>query len=230
MAPNDYVAKSAYRGEVAARYDEQRRVETLWEQEQAFVQTWAESLAPGATVLDLPVGTGRFVDLLLARSLKVEAWDISEDMLAEVRKRPSAAHPHLTIAVGDAERIALPDRSVDYVLCWRLFHLVPLATIDRILAEFRRVCRQRIVIQVLPVRTGGLVAWAPPALKAVLRPVRRLLARRHATPWSHIPSFVHAERDLLKRFARHRLTVVEAVTLADYQGLPVRVYTLEDRA
>ena len=227
MSSTDYQAKSAYHGETAARYDQDRVGEPLWQVEQDFVGKLAADLAPGSLVLDVPAGTGRFVELLLARGLKVQALDISEDMLAEVRKRHPGATPSLLIAAADAEHLPVADASVDCVLSWRFFHLLPLATIDRVLPEFQRVARGRIVIQVLPVRTGGLVTRAPRALKALLRPLWRRIRKAPATPWSHIPSFTHAERDLLKLFARHRLTVVSAVTLATYNGFPVRVYTLE---
>lgn len=227
MATQDYAGKSAYRGDVAASYDRDRVVEPLWATEQAWVEAWAATLPRGTVVMDLPAGTGRFVDLLLARGLKVQALDISDDMLAELRKRPAAANPDLAIARGDAERLEAAEGSVDYVLCWRLFHLLPLPTIERVLAEFRRVCRGQIVVQVLPVRLGGVAAMIPAAAKALLRPLRRWFGGQQQTPWSHISSYVHVERDLLRRFAGARLKVVSTATMADYAGRPVRVYTLE---
>lgn len=226
MPSSDYQAKSAYHGDIAARYDQDRKTEPLWELEQAFAAALIAQLPPGAVVMDIPAGTGRFVGLLLARGVTVQALDISADMLAELRRQyPNEAR--LQVAVGDAERLEAADSSIDCIISWRFFHLLPLATIDRVLAEFRRVCRGRIVIQVLPARMGGLATRLPAVVKAVLRPVRRLLRPAPKTPWSHIPSFIHAERDLRRLFARNRLKLVEAVTLANYQDLPVRVYTLE---
>src|SRR5262245_23377795 len=100
MATKDYAAKTAYRGEVAARYEEHRTVEAVWSQEQAFVQAWIGTLRPHDTVLDIPTGTGRFIDLLLAKDLRVHAWDISEDMLAQIRARiPSQAAEKLDLRV-----------------------------------------------------------------------------------------------------------------------------------
>lgn len=226
MPSSDYQAKSAYQGDVAVRYDRDRKTEPLWEIEQAFAAALIAQLPPGAVVMDIPAGTGRFVGMLLARGIEVQALDISADMLAELRRQyPTESRLH--VAVGDAERLEAADSSIDCIISWRFFHLLPLATIDRVLGEFRRVCRGRMIIQVLPARTGGLATRLPSVVKAVLRPVRRLLRPAPKTPWSHIPSFIHAERDLLRLFARNRLKVVEAATLASYQNLPVRVYTLE---
>jgi ubiquinone/menaquinone biosynthesis C-methylase UbiE len=230
MPSTDYPAKSAYRGETAACYDQDRVGEAIWQQEQGWVAHWAATLPAGATVLDLPAGTGRFLEILLGCGLRVQAVDISTDMLAEIRKRHPQLPAALTLATGDAEQLPVPDASVDFVLSWRFFHLLPLSVIDRVLAEFRRVCRRQIVVQVLPARVGGVVACLPSWLRAIMRPVHRWVAgdsqASAATPWSHIASFTHVERDLLRAFARQRLTVVQRYELAHYQGHPVLVYVL----
>lgn len=226
MGTTDYAGKSAYRGEIAARYESDRKTEPLWVEEQNFVGRWAATLPEGATILDLPAGTGRFVELLLERKLRVMACDISDDMLAEIRKRAAVNDPSLTIAKADAERLAMADKSVDFVLCWRLFHLLPIDAIERVLGEFRRVCRKEIVVQVLPVRSDDRVGGVLRAWRKLLRPLRRWGRPSKRTPWAHIPSRVHVERDLLAAFSRARVSVGKVETMAKYDGLPVRVYTL----
>lgn len=226
MTESDYAGKSAYRGPVAANYDRDRMAEPLWAVEQEYVARWAAGLKPGETVLDLPAGTGRFLEILFARQARVVAMDVSDDMLAELRKRPAAAHAGVVIARGDVEHLALADQSVDYVLCWRLFHLLPLDAVTRALAEFRRVCRQQILVQVLPVRAQPSWWRGPDVLRRVLRPLRQVLRPRPRTPWAHIPSRIHVESELLTRFAHAGLETAAVETIAHYDGLPVRVYTL----
>jgi SAM-dependent methyltransferase len=230
MPSTDYPAKSAYRGETAACYDQDRVGEAIWQQEQEWVAHWAATLPAGATVLDVPAGTGRFLEMLLGCRLRVQAADISADMLAEIRKRYPELPAALTLETCDAEQLPLADASVDYVLSWRFFHLLPLSVIDRVLAEFRRVCRRQIVLQVLPARVGGVAAWLPSWLRVLGRPLRRWVGRSPGmsatTPWSHIASFTHVERDLLRAFARQRLAVLQRYELALYQGHPVLVYVL----
>jgi ubiquinone/menaquinone biosynthesis C-methylase UbiE len=181
-------------------------------------------------VLDLPAGTGRFLKILMECGLRVQAVDISADMLAEISKRYPQLPAALTLAACDAEHLPLPDASVDFVLSWRFFHLLPMPVIDRVLAELRRVCRRQMVVQVLPVRVGGVAAVLPSWLRAMVRPLRRWMGSGPrtpaATPWSHIASFTHVERDLLRAFARQRLAVVQRHELARYQGHPVLVYVL----
>jgi ubiquinone/menaquinone biosynthesis C-methylase UbiE len=226
MPSSDYQAKSAYQGGIASRYEADRMQEPLWAIEQAFVGSLIEKLPRGAKVLDVPAGTGRFIGMFQARRLRISAMDISTDMLNALKERHPECGEELCILEGDAEKLPFADQSIDWILSWRFFHLIPLPVIDRVLGEFRRVCRGEMVIQVLPVRLHGLALWVPAWVKALVRPVRRRFQGAPATPWSHIPSYIHAERELRRLFARHRLAVISAETLAEYQGLPVRVYTL----
>ncbi|WP_099344067.1 MULTISPECIES: class I SAM-dependent methyltransferase [unclassified Actinoplanes] len=91
-------------------------------------------LLPGgrARVLDLGAGTGKLTRQILARGLDVVAVDPSEGMLAELRRTvPDVpAHP------GTAERIPLPDASVDVVLVAQAWHWIDPA---RAVPEIARV-------------------------------------------------------------------------------------------
>lgn len=232
MANKDYAGKSAYFGDVAARYEERRTEEAVWQQEQDFVRAWAERIQPGSVVLDIPTGTGRFVELLLARHTRVLAWDISEDMLAQVRRRfPEGVPAALELSVGDAEHLSLADGAVDHIVCWRLFHLMPPAVLSAVLREFARVCRGSIVLQVFAVRPKD---WRPTLwqrMKGRLGGLRRRLgAAGREQAWAHIPSFSHPEEELVASFDAAGLAVSEAVTLGEQNGLLNRVYTLARRS
>ena len=235
MASENYVGKTAYYGEVAARYDADRRVEPLWEQEQAFVQAWAANVAEGTTVLDIPTGTGRFLEIFHARGLHVLAQDISEDMLAEIRRlHPSVDPSRLQISKGDAEAIALPDASVDVVVSWRFVHLIPMPVVRQVMREFRRVCRGPVVVQVFAVEPRPERGPLVKTVKALLRPLWRLLKARGAaaapaTPWAHISSFSHREQHLLAAFAQAGLHVDRTHTFDPAARFPTRVYFLSSR-
>src|SRR5690606_23978031 len=132
-----------------------------------------------------------------ARDVSVIAVDISEDMLAEVRKRYGMDTRGLQLLRSDAECLDLPDGSVDHVLSWRLFHLLPLEVIERVLREFRRVSRGEIVVEVMSVHPGTLRNRALAILKAGIRTVWGSKAAPGGTveclPWSHIASYTHPE-------------------------------------
>lgn len=222
-----YIGKTAYRGDVAANYDRDRIDEPVWQREQAWVEAWAQRVPEGATVLDVPAGTGRFVGILQERGARVHAIDISEDMLTELRTRWMPASDTLVVAKGDAEALTYPADAFDFAICWRLFHLLPPKAVVRVVRELARVCRGEIVLEVFGVEScGRLTAWAR-FLKRRLRAMIPRAAEQVATPWSHITNFSHREADLLAVFASCGLRLASAETLADYHGHPARVYVLQ---
>jgi len=221
-----YAAKTAYRGDIATRYDADRKGEALWGEEQDFVRRWIERLPTGATVLDVPVGTGRFLPTLIERGCHVVGFDISADMIAEARRSGTAIEAGIRLEVGDAEQMALPNQSVDAVICWRFFHLIPSSVMHRVLHEFRRVSRGPVLVQVLQVQLPAANPWA--ALKNRLRPwYRRLRPMPVNQPWGHITSYPHPEQAIRAAFAATGWRVVEETRMTDSAGMPVKVYTLE---
>ena len=222
-----YIGKTAYHGEVAANYDRDRVNEPVWQREQAWVEMWSQRVPAGAVVLDVPAGTGRFVGILRARGARVHAVDISEDMLAELRARWAPDGSALVVARGDAEALAYAADTFEFAICWRLFHLVPPETAERVVRELARVCRGQIVLEVFGVERGGPIIAAVRAIKRRLRALVPRAGGGDAKPWSHITNFPHRETDLRAMFARCGLRVAGEETLADYQGRPARVYLLE---
>jgi SAM-dependent methyltransferase len=83
-------------------------------------------------VLDLGAGTGKLTRELLARGLEVTAVDPSDGMRAEL----SRVLPDVPALRGTAEKIPLPDRSVDAVLVAQAWHWVDPA---RAVPEIARV-------------------------------------------------------------------------------------------
>ncbi len=140
----------------------------------------AAEVTPGCSVLDVGCGTG---DMLIGLAMSVDGLqgfgiDASESMIATARSRSEPGGLPLTFAVGDVERLDLPDDCFDRVVCSRvLLHLErPAAAIG----EMGRV-----------LRPGGRVAIFEPDLDAVLidsddlevaRAVRSQLAGRVRNP------------------------------------------------
>jgi SAM-dependent methyltransferase len=85
-------------------------------------------------VLDLGAGTGKLTAGVLALGHRVTAVEPDPAMLAELRAR----FPEVTALEGGAERIPLPDGSVDAVLVGQAFHWFDQ---DRALPEIARVLR-----------------------------------------------------------------------------------------
>src|SRR5438094_928298 len=85
-------------------------------------------------VLDLAAGTGKLTEGLLALGLTVTAVEPDPDMRAELTRRL----PGVSALDGTAERIPLPDSSVDAVLVGQAFHWFDVNTA---LTEIARVLR-----------------------------------------------------------------------------------------
>lgn len=215
----------AYDAAIAASYEEDRQHERIWGVEQAYMERAVAAMPVGATVLDLPVGTGRFIPAYQARQLRVLGLDISQAMLDQARARVTA--PGIELRLGDARAIDAPDASFDYVVCWRLLHLLSPDDAREIIAELARVTRGTLLLQAY-VRDG----WHPwlRLRSAVVRRVQALRPRKaapaSASPWAHIRSYAHVDSELRATCRACGLTVQAARALCSYGTLRLKVFEL----
>src|ERR1700754_5087682 len=75
-------------------------------------------LKPGALVVDLGAGTGKFTPRLIATGASV----IAIEPVATMRAKLAAALPEVEALEGTAQSIPLDDASVDAVVCAQSFH------------------------------------------------------------------------------------------------------------
>ncbi|HEU0028548.1 MAG TPA: class I SAM-dependent methyltransferase [Ktedonobacterales bacterium] len=104
-------------------------------------------LTPGATALEIGIGTGRIALPLLERGVNVTGGDISEQMTERLRAkyeagraaRPDLPWGELTIALADSVRLPFADASFDVVIAVHVLHLI--TDWRRALSEALRVLR-----------------------------------------------------------------------------------------
>ena len=160
-----------FHGEVAENYDDKREGTEKWQVEQRIIEEMLAELPAGTSVLDCPVGTGRFLRSYVRLGLDFIGMDISGDMLKKsalkllrpeiVQEWIRACDARDTILrlvikdkgiliPGDIRQTGLPDKHVDVtVACritrWMIGNHGP-EGIVAMLQELQRVTRSKIIL------------------------------------------------------------------------------------
>lgn len=137
------VIRNKYTGRTAEIYDG-RAGQPKWNAENAAMARFLDRIGPGASVLDIPVGTGRFLVDYRSRGMPAIGMDVSHDMMAQARLKV----PDADLRYGDILAIDLPDASVDVAVAIRIMSWLKIAEMRQALSELARVSRRWIV-------TGG---------------------------------------------------------------------------
>ena len=158
---------------------------------------WALERAPGPTVLDLGAGTGKLTATLLAAGADVVAAEPDPAMLAELQR----TLPTVRALAGSAERIPLPDASVDAMLAGNAMHWFDMDVagpeLDRvlrpggILAGLWNVFDDRVDWVAGLERVSGSAAIGP---RDTFGNWRRATAETHLPKSGSIPRFGPAEQ------------------------------------
>lgn len=107
-----------------------------WLTPEPDVMAWAETLTPGARILDLGAGVGRHALWLAAQHFDVVALDAAPEGLAEIAARG-------TVETVEARMHALPfeDGAFDHVLSWNVIYHGDEDVLLTTIAEIRRVLK-----------------------------------------------------------------------------------------
>jgi ubiquinone/menaquinone biosynthesis C-methylase UbiE len=228
-----------YTAEVAANYERDRQVEAHWWKEDAFIQEHFRD-RPAARLLDIPVGTGRFLPHY-KRAQAVVGVDVSEDMLIEARRKLPLLPPGAEGSVerGDVFALRFNDHEFTHAVVWRLFHLIPPALISGAIAELCRVTVGEIVVQTYIAQRPApspRASYSSRLASGLRRMARSLEARvspaaapalaapsAAAMPWSHIQSYSHAQSEIDAQFLGHGFVARITRHLDTYDSCDVRV-------
>lgn len=143
-----YQDEAVVAGYDAARFrnrHERLSTERKW---RAIRGVLGKELAPGAEVLDVPAGRGRFSSRILAAGYALTSADLSLPMLRAAVAESAPAGRFRGGVQCDAERLPFADRSFDLVLSIRFLFHVPPELRAGILREFARVSRRFVVVDV----------------------------------------------------------------------------------
>lgn len=205
MLITDKAKKTAakYVGAVAAGYEARRTSAVKWQAEQRLVERWLSEVAEAAgerdvSVLDIPVGTGRFLQAYQRYGFAATGIDVSDDMLAIAKAKPmhSPAAIPATLELGSIFDIVMPDVSVDISVCIRIVNLIGESDMQIALGELQRVTRSQILFNVREGVKGKSRYRNPQSIKAIeaaLQPGWRIASNVEI----HEPDFrmIRLERD-----------------------------------
>jgi ubiquinone/menaquinone biosynthesis C-methylase UbiE len=210
-----------YQGERAENYDRDRVSSKEWQREQEVVERMLTDIRVGQddVVLDIPVGTGRFLDLYQRLGCQVVGIDVSADMLVQASDLAAQLGVKAELREGDITRIDMPDSSAQTVVCVRIMNLLDWPLFRRALADVTRVSSGFVIagIQVrnaVRLRDAG---WKG-ALRALRKKTRRSPESRTTTP--------HPERAVLREFRRRGLAVIRRDLIVASKVTPYYMFLL----
>lgn len=131
MNPDDYY------GDKALNYDKLRSHKTFWKKEDAFIENY---LTKGP-VIDIPVGTGRFIDIYKRKGFEFVGLDVSKDMLSVAREK----YPDAPLHIGNVFDIKYADDSFGTAVCSRMMHWLYPDDMQRAMSQVCRVADDVIV-------------------------------------------------------------------------------------
>lgn len=134
-----------YTGEVATGYDAKRVQSAKWVVEQRIIEDMLSDLPRGTRVLDIPVGTGRFLECYARHGFNVVGADISADMI-DVASTKITAGQSIQFGIGDITNLnSVPDKTFDVAVAVRVTRWLGDEGTVRALKELQRVAKNRIV-------------------------------------------------------------------------------------
>jgi ubiquinone/menaquinone biosynthesis C-methylase UbiE len=145
-----------YRGRKAETYEAVRTKQGRWRLENEAVERMLAAMKP-TSVLDCPVGTGRFLPLYAKLGIRlVIGVDASEEMLALAQRKLSRRARncgYLKLVRGDASdlsrSVGMRDPySVDVTVCVRFLDLIDEQAMRRVMHELMRVTRRSVILTI----------------------------------------------------------------------------------
>jgi ubiquinone/menaquinone biosynthesis C-methylase UbiE len=145
----DFPAMNKYFGATAARYDDVRAPKAGTLRDQVTVENYLEKLAPGTSVVDIPAGTGRFIEFCIRRGLIYTGIDISQDMLEVAKAKIQPGVTNVKLMVADARALPFANDAFDYAIVVKFIKWLPTENIlIDVLREIGRVTRREMLVQI----------------------------------------------------------------------------------
>jgi ubiquinone/menaquinone biosynthesis C-methylase UbiE len=174
-----YKAKVAYQKMgVAQQYDELRFSNLLGRLVDRLEKDAILELIPNQVktklVIDIPCGTGRMTEMLANGDCYVVGVDVSKSMLL-VAKGRLKENANVDLVLCDAEQLPFKDNVSNLILSARLMGHVPPFIRAKIIGEFSRVTKGRVIV----------AFYTPLSLMGVIKRIRRCVRKNLWFPVTH---------------------------------------------
>lgn len=139
-------AADRYYGDVASNYNAVRETSPRWRKEHELVRDYL-SRCRGKTVLDAPVGTGRFVPVYKEFGLRFIGADKSDAMLAVAQQAArEVGYDGGRYVQADALAPYPKDMTSDVGVCMRFLNWLPRGSAAKAFRHLADVCREQIIV------------------------------------------------------------------------------------
>lgn len=193
-----------YTGTKAEKYDAKRKDTERFRNEDAAFTAFMQRLGPQGTVLDLPVGTGRWLPWMKDCAGPVFGVDLSADML-EVAKQKAGDDARVRLLQADVFDPALASHVpvCDLVICVRFLNWLPTSDAGRAFGVLAGRAGKSMIVGVSLVPRDGTAAPEPRPAWLFGR------FRKQKKKENAVPSYVHDEATVLGWFTEAGLGVRE---------------------
>lgn len=202
-----------YKGGVASSYDAKRSGDPKWVKEQEVIEDLFNKVSKSQLkVLDVPVGTGRFVPLYKKNDWLVTGMDISEDMLKEAKEKAREHSFDMEIAQGSIFDLAKGDSVFDLVVCIRFLNWINFKDFSKVVGNLAKTSKEHLILGVRAYPKYSFVEKLKQKIKQYLKKKRMII--------------IHSEEAVLETFAKNNLSIIDKKYIDTKQGGKYYVFLL----
>jgi ubiquinone/menaquinone biosynthesis C-methylase UbiE len=196
-----------YTGNSARDYDKERVGEKKWLAEEKIVKRFLAQLPEGSSVLDIPVGTGRFISLYKQFNFRATGIDVSRNMLDESKEKLIAHSFKMDLNQGSIFKIGFPEGYFDIVLCVRFLNWIDYSNLNFAIKEISRVSHRNLIVGVRHFTPFNEIAINTPS--GILRFIRQCIMRL-CMCFKKQKLIFHKKREVSGLFEKYSLVISEA--------------------
>jgi ubiquinone/menaquinone biosynthesis C-methylase UbiE len=158
-----------YLGALAEGYDGARARLAKWSSEQRIVEDILATLPPGSSIIDIPVGTGRFVESYYRMGLAATGMDISPDMIMIAARKAQKIGFNMPFYLADIRDINVADGVFDAAVCTCFLNWLDIDDAKQAFSELVRIARKSLIVSIRhyatleelqPMTKDGFLQWA----------------------------------------------------------------------